>query len=87
MSLSDGWLVPALKILATAAVAAGAGGLGVHQFDEGAPARAERELEELRLESDERAAMRERCDRMLELTQAECRHMVERCSSLVTGGD
>lgn len=79
------WAASLIKLLAAAAVAAAASGLGVHRWDQGAPERSAHELAELRLESAERAEMRERCDRMLELTQAECRHMVERCVSLVSG--
>ncbi len=81
------WLQSLLKIAATAAVAAGAGGLGMHQFDVGTPQRVAAEIEELRIEAGERQAMRERCDRLLERSQAETRHFVERCVSLATGGE
>ncbi len=81
------WLQSLLKIAATAAVAAGAGGLGMHQFDGGAPERAEAKIEELRIEAGERQAMRERCDRQLTRAHEETRHFVERCVSLATGGE
>lgn len=86
------WAALIAKVLVTVAAGAGIGGIGVHQWDRGAPSRAEHELEEMRIEAEERAAMRDECQRHLDRerelhdqARAEARRFVERCTSLVTG--